>query len=210
MSTFKLLLAILALPAAFVPKAWAHPVAYEGAFSLLAFTSEKEQDLQALYSWSPRFASGLRQLRYDAPGGSRQLSLLQANVLVHRWNEKTSQANLYLGAGGGFEKNARLAAIGTVDADWESRRLYTSAQYQSLGFSRNPAIQSMKLRAGFAPYLAEYAELHSWFILELARTPRLERKTEITPLIRLFYRNLLAEFGRSVGGDFKFNFMVHY
>lgn len=212
MNLFKPLLTALSIISLVsgLPRAEAHPVAFEGALSLLGFTSSKEQDFQALYSWNPRIATGLRQLRFETERGPRQFSLVQANWLVRRWNEKTSQANLYLGAGGGVEKNARLAGLGSIEADWESRRLYTSGQYQSIGFSRNPAIQSMKLRAGFAPYLAEYTELHSWFILELSRTPRMERKTEITPLIRIFYRNILTEFGRSVGGDFKFNFMVHY
>jgi hypothetical protein len=66
------------------------------------------------------------------------------------------------------------------------------------------------LRAGFAPYLAEFNELNAWFILEANHMNKGMSDVEITPLIRLFYKNILIESGSSFKGDVQFNFMVHY
>ena len=95
-----------------------------------------------------------------------------------------------------------------LQIDWESRRYYLDAELQAVRLSSQP-YNFARFRAGFAPYLADFEQLHSWFILQLERNSTLPGITTVTPLIRLFYQNVLLEAGSSLEGEFNFNFMIH-
>lgn len=139
----------------------------------------------------------------------------QLNFLLKRWNELDSQANIYLSIGHGGEKvktSFKDTSILALEADWESRKYYVSAKEDVLLSNRDSGLNvyQTKLRAGFAPYLAEFNEINTWFILQTDFSNKMEEEFKLTPFVRFFYHNVLTEFGVSSKGDAQFNLMVHF
>ena len=96
-----------------------------------------------------------------------------------------------------------------METDWESRRYYVSGKYQVIRLSRNEPIDYARFRVGIAPYLADYKELQSWFMVQVERQPEYFQTIQVTPMVRCFYRNVLWELGASTTGNWMLNFMVH-
>src|SRR5262249_2746404 len=138
----------------------------------------------------------------------------QADFLVYRKNAKTYQANVYAYGGWGAETlNDTTANAGLLgaEADAEDRRYYGSAGFESILPTLGPSIYKTRVRVGKSAYLAEYDELSTWFILQYQDNPQLSQRSDLTPLVRLMYRNVLAEAGVGVShGDWLFNLMVHF
>jgi hypothetical protein len=127
-------------------------------------------------------------------------------------NKLDSQANIYAGGGYGaasFMNQALGVAMANVSADWESRKYYLDAEFQSLYAADTRYYNSIKLRASFAPYLAEYKELSIWFIVQFDTMPFVANNPFLTPMVRLFYKNILIELGADVQGSWMFNYMIH-
>lgn len=156
-----------------------------------------------------------RYLRIETKDGERTFYMPQLNFLLKRWNELDSQANVYLSIGHGGEKvktSLKDTSIVAIEADWESRKYYVSFKEEALlSYKKSgQSIYTTKVRAGFAPYLAEFNEINSWFILQAEKTNKAVDNYTLTPFIRLFYHNVLTEFGVSSKGNAQFNFMVHF
>lgn len=196
-------------------EAQAHPVAFAGSYSIMTWNSEEMSEWMLIHSFTAQNAVMARYVRLNTEDGERTFYLPQANFLVKRWNELDSQANIYLSVGHGGEKikdSYKSTSAIAVDADWESRKYYVSFKEDILISHKNPgsSIYLTKVRAGFAPYLAEFNELNTWFILQAETINKSEETFTLTPLIRLFYKNVLTEAGVSSRGQAQFNFMVHF
>lgn len=193
--------------------ALAHPVAYEGATIIQFYTDTITREGQLYYSVKPYLALGARHIEMSLPHRESKIHLAGANFLLKRWNATDSQANIYLSTGYGIEEvgGKGNSGIGLLDADidWESRKYYVAVLARTLQFSDFGPTHTYIARAGIAPYLAEYGEIQSFLILEASRTVEARRVTEITPMVRVFYKNVLWEIGRGFSGDWKFNLMVH-
>lgn len=210
-----LLLVGLTLAAGSIPVlAFAHPVAYQGATAVQFFSEQTMREGQIYYSFRPYAAGGARHLELSLPNRESKLDLGGFNFLLKRWNEVDSQANIYASAAYGSESVRAGTRSGTalfdLDLDWESRKYYTALLARTTQFSDAGPLHYYSARAGIAPYLAEYGEIQSWLILEASKTVEAGGDVEITPLVRVFYKNFLFEVGRSFSNDFKFNFMVHH
>ena len=194
----------------------AHPVAFAGSYSLMGWNSKEMSDWMFTHSFTSNYSLSARKLRLETRDGERLFYLPQLNFLLKRWNELDSQANVYLSLGHGGEKVNRSfkdTSLLGLETDWESRKYYISFKEEVAISHRNNDlnIYQTKLRAGFAPYLAEFNELNSWFILQLEHSNKAsENGIKVTPLIRTFYSNVLMEFGASQKGEAQFNFMVHF
>jgi hypothetical protein len=196
----------------FTASAFAHPVSYQGAVSLMSYNSEDENEILATYSVRNYLAVGLTYQREDQV----YYTVPRVNFLVHRWNNEDSQANIYASGGYGTERSFdETVGVGlaAIEADWESRQYYTSGQYTR--FLRKDSddidrvdFETIKLRAGVAPYLGEFNEINSWFILQTEKMN--DKQWELTPFIRMFYKNVLIEIGAGFNGSYAFNFMVHF
>lgn len=194
---------------------YAHPVSYAGSFAVMGQNSKEESELVLNYSFTSRFSTMAHYMRMDTKEGERNFYMAHANVLLKRWNELKSQGNLYFSLGHGvedIETSYKNTSSLSLEADWESRKYYVSfkesAYLSHSDSSRN--IYLTKLRAGIAPYLADFNELNSWFIVELSTSNKSREDFSITPLIRLFYKNVLLELGANHKGDAQFNYMVHF
>ncbi|MEA9357154.1 hypothetical protein SHI21_13095 [Bacteriovorax sp. PP10] len=196
-------------------KAEAHPVAFAGSYSIMTWNSKEMSDWMFTHSFTSNYSLAARYLRLDTKDGERTFYIPQVNFLLKRWNELDSQANIYLSLGHGGEKvNSSFKNTSSValETDWESRKYYVSFREDVLISHKNSDrnVYQTKVRAGFAPYLAEFNEMNTWFILQGDTSNTMDKDFKLTPFIRLFYHNVLTEFGVSSKGDAQFNFMVHF
>lgn len=170
-------------------------------------------DTLLTYSFARQAAIAARFQRMERPQGEMYAMLPQFDVLFHRWNMDDAQANIYGYAGFGaskFLQDMSWAGISGIEADAESRRWYISGKFQTLFFKGNDRVYQSQLRMGVAPYLAQFNELSSWLIVSIQHEPQLTRKWIITPMLRMFYKNVLWEMGSSFKGDWMLNTMVHF
>lgn len=200
-------------------EAKAHPVAFAGSYSIMTWNNKEMSDWMFTHSFTSSYSLTARYLRLDTKEGERTFYAPQINLLLKRWNELSSQANIYLSLGYGAEsvntqngKKTNQTSLLALETDWESRKYYVSFRQDALLSHRDSKknIYQSKARAGFAPYLAEFEELNYWFILEADVMNKSTEDYRLTPFIRMFYHNVLVELGASTKGDAQFNFMVHF
>ena len=193
---------------------WAHPVAYKGAFSFMALNQKDMLDWQLLYSFERNLSFGLDFIHDTMEGPDRYFLIPRLSWLVHRWNEKDSQANIYVYGGAGVGKmdlGYRTAAEGALEADYETREIYFSGKATVVAAKDFKTLDVYQLRAGFAPYVGEFDSLHSWLIGQVQYVPSSnDEQWRVGPVVRLFYRNVLTELGVSAKGSWNINFMVHW
>lgn len=171
--------------------ALASPVIYQGGQMIDTAFDSKSTDIQWAYSLTSHMAVGYRYFQSFSEG--TPLHMVQVNGLINRWNEENSQGNLYLMGGIGAQDQTIAPYLG-AEADWESRAYYVAASVEQF-WMQEPS-NKIVLRAGFAPYLAEYEDLHTWLILQAVQLNTGTETTQwVMPVIRLFKDNVLTEFG---------------
>lgn len=193
--------------------ALAHPVSYKGATALMTWNQPFLSDYWVAYSFRSDMAFAARSMRMDMPEGRLWVFLPQYDVLLKRWNNKDSQANIYGYAGfGAIRTNGQggTAWLTGVEADAESRSLFVLAKAEVMDPTIGPNFNHYEFRVGAAPYEAEFNEIASWLMILVQYHPSLVKRTVVTPLIRFFYRSVLFEVGVSTDGDSVTNFMFHF
>lgn len=193
--------------------AQAHPVAYEGAIGVMSWNQPFMSDEWITYSFRSDAAVAARIMRFDVPQGEMKFYAPQLDYLVKRWNETDYQANIYTyGAYGtlNFQGQNQGAGLGGIETDAESRKYFASAKYEKMWSGLGPDFYHAEARLGIAPYEAEFTEIASWFMIQYQWHPTLVKQDAITPLVRLFYKNVLLETGVSLDGDWMLNFMFHF
>ena len=210
-----LMLALLLVSTVLQPVS-SRPVSYPGGVTADLNNNGDAHSLLFHYSPSAKYSLGLRsEYRRDS---EFSLTSLQLNNLIHRWNKKDSQANLYLKSGIGYadrnssrlNDDSSLAAYSGIAMDWETRRYFTSYEnrYVEAGSISDFFVQ--KIRVGFAPYVADYNALHTWFMLELEHEPEDSDTFTATPLVRFFKDVHLIEAGISSDNDVLFNWTIRF
>jgi hypothetical protein len=163
----------------------------------------------ALHWLEPETGSGS-----DGGDASQELwSLVALTQRLHRWNGEHYQANLWAGAGAGVltllpgegdPSENRFGWSPWAQADWETRSLYlgaTARWFQAAEIAR----LMTSARAGVALTAADYNRWQPWLMVEARTMEGMEEKVEITPLLRVIHRRILAEAGVSTGGAARFN-----
>lgn len=194
-------------------EAMAHPVAFKGAWGIMAYHQPDAINWQLAYSATSRLAFGADYLRDAMSGPERHFGYGRLNLLLKRWNGDDYQANVYAygGAGAAIEPGAtRLAALAGGEADYETRKIYFSAKAMALFVRDGDDMVAYAARAGIAPYVGEAGDLHTWLIAQALYYPSATSEpVRVGPVLRFFYHNVLWELGVSVRGTWSFNFMVH-
>jgi hypothetical protein len=151
-------------------------------------------------------------------GGQEQWSLLMVTQRLHRWNGAQYQANLWAGVGAGLltivpgdgnSRDNRAAWSPWAQADFETRRFYIGAStrlFQAADIGR--LITSA--RAGLALTSADYNRWQPWLMLEARTMEGLQQGVEMTPLLRVLHRRVLAEAGVSTSGSVRLNLTYTY
>jgi len=197
-------------------KLLAHPVIYKDGFVVSSSNMKSYSDNQVMYSWSNKWSSGLNLWRFSKEDKNTDFYFLKLNHLLYRYNGDRSQANIYLHGGLGVvdseleRKKVSESYMTGLEADWESRNLYTALKYYYFTSPRVTNLSMNQARIGFSPYEAEFDQLQSWFMLQFMHTPDINKKIMITPMMRFFYKNILWEVGVSTRADWMLNLMVHY
>lgn len=183
------------------------------------FSTENQEDSinwQVSYSLRHWFSLGV-DYAYDnmtPTEPAKNYVLARANYLVKRWNAPDSQGNIYIyGGGGALEQGGEkdTAWLYGLDADWETRKIYTAAKAQFLD-SSDTQLQSMyQARLGIAPYVTSFDKLHTWVIAQIQYYPEAyDEKWRVGPVMRFFIDNVLWEMGVTSRGSWTFNTMVHF
>jgi hypothetical protein len=151
-------------------------------------------------------------------GGQELWSLLMVTQRLHRWNGAQYQANLWAGVGAGLltvfpgdgtSVGHRAAWSPWAQADFETRRIYVGASTRWFQAADSERLIT-SARAGVALTSADYNRWQPWLMLEARTMEGLEQGVEITPLLRVLHRRVLAEAGVSTSGAVRLNLTYTY
>lgn len=193
----------------------AHPVSFRDSYGIMGHHSQTLSHNQINYSFRHWFASGLHYYRRPNIGGSNNALFATANFLLKRWNAPAFQANIYGFAGPGYSRLTSLdsfAGKAGVQFDIEDRRLYFLVKHVEIFNEDQRDLWRSTARIGIAPYIDGYEGLHSWLILQWQGYKFANERFNysVTPILRMFYRNLLFEIGHSLQGEINFNYIAHF
>lgn len=195
---------------------YARPVSYPTGWTVMQNNDMDANSLHIHYSPTAKYSIGYKGEYWREK--EWQFHGAQLNYLVKRWNEKASQANLYFKSGLGlarsdyqaFDDENEFAGFASINADWEDRRYFTSygAHYHYAGDIDKFFTQ--KARIGIAPYIGDYGDIHTWFMLQADHNPTADDNFVLTPLVRMFKGEYLAEFGVSENKEVLANFIIRF
>ena len=150
--------------------------------------------------------------------GQELWSLVSVTQRLHRWNGALYQANAWAGVGAGLltifpddgsSRANRAAWSPWGQLDFETRRLYVGASarwFQAADIGR----LMTSARAGVALTPASYDRWQPWLMVEARTMEGLVQGVEITPLLRVIHRRVLAEAGVSTTGSVRLNLTYTY
>ena len=192
----------------------ANPVSFKDGWGIMPTYSSDWSDFEVNYSFDNKQAFGLSNFYRDGTDSTADFGIARYNRLLSRWNELDSQANIYASAGVGgrhdSEHDDSLAAYLNLQADYETRRIYTVIEGETLQSADSVQFNRVRARAGVAPYLAPFEQLQTWMILQIDYMPEMKDETEVTPLLRFFYNNYALEAGVSFNGAPFLAAMAHF
>ena len=211
----KIVITLLVL-SIFASTAWSRPVSYPGGITSIVSNNGDAHSALIHYSPSRHYAIGLRSEYRRAP--EYVLTSVQLNNLLKRWNNKSSQANVYLKSGIGvadrnssqFSDHTEAAFFTGLAFDWETRQHFFSYENRFVEAGDLGDFYVQRSRIGFAPYIADYGALHTWLMLEVEHEPEDEDTFTVTPIIRFFKDVHLVELGLSNHNDALFNWTVRF
>lgn len=185
-------------------EAHANPVSFKGGYGIMPAYNKDWADLQLAYSFTNREAAGVSGFYREGLNSSTTFGVGQYNYLVKRWNELNSQANVNVMLGGGGRHDSRygdsLAGYAAVEADYETRRLYSQLSAETLQSGSVVHYERYRGRAGVAPYRSGFDEVNTWLVLQLDYMTEMRDPFRVTPMVRLFYENIAVEAGVSLQG----------
>ena len=195
--------------------AFAHPVAFKGSTGIMGAHSSAISHNQFNRSFEYWLAAGVHHLRRPLLTENDQANFATANLLLKRWYGDAYQGNLYAVLGAGmseFTGEQEPVGFGLVQFDIEDRKYYFLTKHARLQNEAEREFEQSVVRAGIAPYVGGYGDIHSWLILEWENTRFLEEDViaDVTPFLRVFHRNILFEIGYSVNGVAKLNYISHF
>ena len=217
---FYFLLAVLCI-LCFSTLSWSRPVSYKGGLTIMQMNKTDNHGLHLHYSPSAKWSIGYKGEYWSENYWS--LHGVQINWLLKRWNQDRAQANIYvkLLGGGAFLESQSEQVLGTEKhlagflgwaADWESRRVYTAYESRFYFIGSINYVFNHEFRLGVAPYLGNYGDLHTFFILAVEFTYGKLEKSSILfiPMLRLFKGDYLMEFGITHKKNIIFNTMIRF
>jgi len=191
--------------------AHSRPVSYPSGITLMQMNDADSNTFHIHYSPTIHYSIGYKGEYW--PDRAFTFQGLQLNWLAKRWNKAKSQANFYIKSGAGSVKSNDQRKFGSffgISTDWENRRFFTMYENRYNSASNFRDFYTQKARFGIAPYLGSYGDLHTWLMLQVEHRSDGEDRVEVTPLVRLFKDEYLAEFGINSQGSALVNFVIRY
>jgi hypothetical protein len=184
----------------------AHPVVFKNGKVFWLAQNPSFNDIRFGISKTSNWLIGGRFL--EDRNSNETFALINNNYLAKRWNNRNSQANLYLLSSVGLNtKNSKSMGTVGIHGDWEDRRFMVMQMLEY--YSHNSAVVS-NTRLAYSPYTVDYTKMSTWLIAQYRVEYQKDEYTHMfIPVIRLFKGNYLVEFGSN--GDNKFlTFMTHF
>lgn len=201
----------LLLCAAVVP-AHAKPLSYVGGTMVMQENDETGHTLSIDYTFDPHFALGVYS-KYEINGNEFWMAGPQLNTLIKRWNLPDGQGNIFSMTGGGIARqgsNSQPAVWAALLADYETRRWFFSYEPRLMYAGNIEKSFWQRAHVGFAPYLATYDQLNTWFLIRVDHHPAKREHVVVTPLIRFFYKTIWLEAGYSSNNHVMVNWTVQF
>lgn len=185
-----------------VTPALANPVSFKGGYGVMPAYNKDWFDVQVNYSVTNRYAVGASSFYREGKTSTAEFGIGQFNYLIKRWNELDSQANVNasLGFGGRHDsvKDGAPAMYGALEADYETRRVYSQLSAETLQSDDNIQFSRYRARAGVAPYKADFEALNTWIVMQVDVMPEMDDTVRVTPMVRFLYNNVVLELGASL------------
>ncbi|MCB9991016.1 MAG: hypothetical protein H6867_06510 [Rhodospirillales bacterium] len=193
------------------PSAQARPVSYPGGWTAMTMNDVDSNALHIHYSPNARNSLGWRHEYLRDP--KAHMDALQWNTLLKRWNQPGAQANFYIKSGAGIaydDGETEAAAFTGVAADWETRRWFTSYENRFFYAGDIARFARHKARAGVAPYIGDYGDLHTWLMLQADYDAGERDDFSLTPMVRFFKGPSMLEAGINLDGGGMLNFIQRF
>ena len=175
-------------------EAEAKPLSYVNGIMAMQENDETGHTFSLDYTIDPKLALGVYAKKEN---GGKEFETIgpQVNYLVKRWNMPDGQANIFSMTGAGVSRyhgDDEASAWTGFLADYETRRVFTS--YEMRGMYAGDIEKSVwqRARVGFAPYLANYDDVNTWFMVQVDDHPAKDDTIVVTPLVRFFLQNNLG------------------
>lgn len=185
-----------------VQSALANPVSFKGGYGVMPAYNKDWFDVQLNYSITNRYAVGASSYYREGKNSTAEFGIAQVNHLGKRWNELDSQTNVNASVGFGgrhdSDKGDAVAAYAALEADYETRRIYSQLSAETLQSDDNVQFSRYRARGGVAPYKAKFDELNTWLVMQVDIMSEMEDSVRMTPMVRLFYNNYVLEAGASI------------
>ena len=182
---------------------FARPISYAGGYTLMAKSDYLKDSLYVHYSPRANFSFGIEML--EGKRGMPDRSYLRGTWLAHRLNKRKSQQNLYLD--GGIDATSGEYFIGAM-GDWETRRYFAGFSLRKMKWNTESFFNNY-LQVGFAPYLGDYGDLHSWLMIK-RKYNGLEERYSTYPVLRFFKGNWFFEAGSEQEIDWDIHLMYRF
>ena len=182
----------------------ARPISYSGGSTLMIFSDNMKDSLYYHYSPSYKYSVGIENLKDKNLRDN--YSYLRFTYLINRKNSLHSQRNLYFQSGLSSKSGNDL--FYGIHGDWETRRWF-------LGFDTKKVENRLKsynqnhVQIGFAPYLGEYGDIHTWLMLKTKKTSVKDKRSSY-PALKFFKGNTLLEFGYNNKTDWDIHLMYRF
>ncbi|MEM7647113.1 MAG: hypothetical protein AAF203_09405 [Pseudomonadota bacterium] len=194
---------------------YSHPVSFEGSKGIMGYHSPMLIHFQLNYSFKYWLAAGVHHFEIPNSRPDQFANFASANFLIKRWNGASYQANIYGVLGLGHAKlreSSRGAMLAKLQFDIENRKYYFLSSFSQVNTEQQTELKDAVVRFGVAPYVGSFNDIHSWIILEY-RSNEIGNQNpidDITPFLRIYYKNLLFEIGQSFNGLTRFNYITHF
>ena len=193
----------------------ARPISYKGGWTSIITNDGEKNSLFVHYSPSVNYSLGYKLEYWQKK--RFYIHAMQLNNLIYRLNARHSQTNVYLKSGVGItsttkSENNRLgsAAYTGIAADWEDQRYFISYENRWTHAGNITDFFMQNVRLGFAPYIGEYEDLHTWVMVQVDHMPQNNSPFTVTPLFRFFKGTNLVEIGRSSKGKLLLNWIKRF
>ena len=209
------LLAGFACALALLPGAGeARPITYTGGQVLVTEVQADQWQARSTYSHSFRHSTSVGYLSMSdlRNTGELDVAYVRAAWLARRWNQPSSQGNLFIYGGLGHARTDignGLARHAGFQADWETRRIYTAAMSE-LHDGSGWRHRNDTLALGVAPFEHDFERTAVWLVGKGMRTTGMkdnERKGAL--MVRLFNPSWWLEAGVDTNGKPLAFFMIN-
>ncbi len=198
--------------AGFPAPAKSKPLSYPGGLMSMQENDETGHTFSLDYTVTPKYAVAL-YAKKESGGDNFTTVGPQINTLIKRWNLPDGQGNIFNMSGVGIAHDGsenEFAAWTGFLADYETRRIFISYEPRFMYAGDIDQSFSQRARVGVAPYLANYDDLNTWFMVQGDHHPEKDDTFVVTPLVRFFYKTTLVEAGYSSNDRLMFNWQLQF